>query len=127
MMLQIFFYAIAATGTLLAVIGVFLLVARAVKHRDPDRFTEGLPWGYMGVGLVVSFAGFYSARAITTAEMPVLHDLVGLVVLLLVASAGLGVLYGWSESHLKRPIPWVTPVVISLLMGLLGGFSSVAV
>ncbi|MTB88846.1 hypothetical protein H9L21_12275 [Aeromicrobium senzhongii] len=99
-----------------AALGLVAAAVDGVKHRDPDLVTDAFPWGYMGVGLVVGAAGFAfaSLAASTDVGWSALRDAAPV---LLVASAGYGVLHHVIERRLDRPISWVAPWVLSLALG----------
>lgn len=122
--MDIVFYTLAVAGILCAVVSLTISAGLAVGRRDPDAFTESIPWGYAGVGLGLAAVGFGVARLAVDRTVPHVQDPWGLFVVLLVASGG----YGMARALIDSPrVGNLWPLGLSLALGLAGGLSAVAV
>lgn len=100
-----------------AAFGLVAATVDGVKHRDPDRVTDAFPWGYMGVGLAIGAAGFVIASMASSSQAG-WSDLRRAVPVLVVASAGYAVLHEVLERRSPHSISWVTPLALSLALGI---------
>jgi len=117
------FYTLALGGIGAAAAGIVVNAVRAFRERDADVFTTSIPWGYAGVGLALAGAGFWVTRLLADRSLPHVDDPWGFFIVLVVASAG----YGMAKDLFDRrtALPW--PLVLSAVLGVAGGLSSVAV
>ncbi|MGO4258266.1 hypothetical protein [Marmoricola sp. RAF53] len=109
-------------GVLLAIGHLVGLGLLWIRHSDPRP--DLVPWGYAGVGLAVSLGCFSVVRGLGTGEWGEPVDMLGLIIVLLVASAGFGAVVEWATVRCQRQVPWVLPLGLSAFTGLALGLSA---
>ncbi len=121
---------IAAAVLLFAGVGSAMMhtvamVVALVQNGADDNRAESVPWGYMGVGLVLGFIAFYVSRGLSVSSWGAIDDLGGLIMVLIVASGGFGAAYVWTAQRTNKQIPWTLPLLMSSLLGATIGLAGI--
>lgn len=104
-------------GVALALLHMIGLGVLILRHEPEENRPDFLPWGYIGVGLLVAFIAYFVGRGLHDGTWGAIKDATGLVVVLVVASGGFGASYEWLTLRAGKTIRWPLPLLLSALLG----------
>lgn len=106
---------LASLGLLGAGIAVIRLGIQASRERDVDA--ETVPWGYIGVGLILTALPAAAISHVMGRDLPAGFDVRDLVLLGAVCAWGFAHLQAWAVARRSARLPWTLPLLLSLLLG----------